>query len=248
MDHTTNHLARFVNRMPPTIFKARNPTPLQSFPSQRRFLSTFALILFSCCAVWGQRDCVLKKDRDSIKVYTCASALLKFKSIKATFTVNARLSQLAAFVLDINNYCAWQYNTIRASLLQKINEQEVIYYTEIAAPWPAGNRDMIVDLQVSQDSKTKVMTITAKGVPQWAPENNHLIRVPLSFATWTVIPLSPSHLKVEYFIEIDPGGSVPAWMVNLVSAQAPYDSFKTLKDKIRQRKFMNAKVPFIQDY
>jgi hypothetical protein len=238
----------FVNLATPIIFKLRYPTVLSSPQSQRHFLCTLALILFSSFAVWGQRDCVLKKDRDSIKVYTCASAHLKFKSIKATFTVNARLSQLAAFVLDVNNYCDWQYNTIRASLLKKINEQEVIYYTEIAAPWPAGNRDMIVDLEVFQDSMTKVMTITAKGVPQWAPENNRLIRVPMSLAKWTVIPLSPSRLKVDYFIEIDPGGSVPAWMVNLVSAQAPYDSFKTLKDRIRQKKFMNAKVLFIQDY
>jgi hypothetical protein len=214
---------------------------------KRRCLSTLAL--FSSFTVWGQTDCVLKKDRDSIKVYTCASEHLKFKSIKATFTVNARLSQLAAFVMDVNHYCDWQYNTIRASLLKKIDEQEVIYYTEIAAPWPAGNRDMIVDLRLSQDPKTKVLTIIAKSIPQWAPEKDRIVRVPMSHAKWTVVPLSSSLLKVEYFIQIDPGGSVPAWMINLVAAQAPYDSFKTLKNKIRQKKFMNLKeVVFIQDY
>ena len=216
--------------------------------SPRLFLNTIALVLFSCFTVWGQRDCVLKKDKDSIKVYTCASEHLKFKSIKATFTVNARLSQLVAFVLDVNNYCDWQYNTIHASLLKKINEQEVIYYTEIAGPWPVSNRDMIVDLKFSQDAKTKVVTIVMKSVPQWAPEKKHIVRVPMSLATWTVVPLSSSLLKVEYFIQIDPGGSVPAWMINMVAAQAPYESFKNLKDKIHQKRFMNVKVPFILDY
>jgi hypothetical protein len=181
-------------------------------------------------------------------VYTCASGHLKFKSIKASFTVNARLSQLVAFILDVNSYCDWQYHTIRARLLKKINEQELMYYTEIAAPWPVSNRDMVVDLKLSQDAKTKVLTIVMVSVPEGAPEKDQLVRVPMSIAKWTVVPLSPSRLKVEYFIEIDPGGSVPAWMVNMVSAQAPYDSFKTLKYKIRGKKFVNAKVPFILDY
>jgi len=181
-------------------------------------------------------------------VYTCTSEHTKFKSIKVTFTVNARLTQLVAFVLDIENYRNWQYNTIQASLLKKINEQEVIYYTEIEAPWPTSNRDMIIDLRLSQDTITKVLTIVAEGLPQWEPGKDQVVRVPMSIATWTVIPLSSSLLKVDYFIQIDPGGSVPAWMVNMVSAQAPYESFKTLKDKIHQEKFRNVKVPFIQDY
>lgn len=181
-------------------------------------------------------------------MYTCASGQLKFKSIKASFTVKARLSQLVAFLQDVNNYCDWQYNTIRAQLLKKISEQEVMYYTEIAAPWPVSNRDMVVQLKFSQDAKTKVVTIVMKSVPEWAPEKDHIVRVPMSLATWTVVPLSSSLLKIEYFILIDPGGSVPPWMINMVSAQAPYDSFKTLKYKIREKKFANVKVPFILDY
>ena len=70
----------------------------------------------------------------------------------------------------------------------------------------------------------------------------------MSQGSWTVVPLSSSLLKVEYFILIDPGGSVPAWMINMVAAQAPYYSFKTLKDIIHQKKFMSANVPFILDY
>jgi len=211
-------------------------------------LTALALFLFSCYPVWSQHDCVLRKDRDSIKVYTCPSEHLKFKSIKASFTVHARLSQLVALVLDVNNYCDWQYQTIRSRLLKKINEREVIYYTEIAAPWPISNRDMIVDLQLSQDTKTKILTIIVKSVPRWAPEKDHLIRVQMSEGVWNVVPLSSSLLKVEYSILIDPGGSVPAWMVNMVSAQAPYDSFRTLKSIIHRKKFVNARVPFILDY
>ena len=181
-------------------------------------------------------------------MYACASEHLKFKSIKATFTVNARLSQFVAFILDVDNYSNWQYNTIHSRLLKRINEKEVLFYTEIAAPWPVNNRDMVIDLLVSQDIKTREVTITARSVPQEVPQKDRIVRVPTSHAAWTVVPLSSSLLKVEYFIGIDPGGSVPAWMINMVSAEAPLMSFKTLKDKIHQKKYLNAQVPFIVDY
>ena len=182
----------------------------------------------------GQKDCVLRKDLDSIKVYTCAAERLKFKTIKASFTVNVPLSQLAAFVLDIDNYNNWQYKTIHAHTVKKINDREFIYYTEIIAPWPVSNRDMVIHLRLIQDPKSKVITITTKSVPGLIPAKKNIVRVPTSLAKWTVVPVSANRLKVEYVIQIDPGGSVPAWMVNMVAAQAPYDSFKNLKDQIHQ--------------
>lgn len=203
-------------------------------------LFTGLIIFLSCLSVLGQKDCILKKDDDSIKVYLCAAEQIKFKSIKATFTVQATLSQLAAFVLDVSFYNSWQYKTIHARKVKMISEQELIYYTEIIAPWPVSNRDMVVNLRLVQDPETKVVTIFANSVPELLPANKDIVRVPMSRASWTVVPVSTNLLKVEYVMQIDPGGLVPAWMVNMVAAQAPYDSFKNLKDKIGQRKSLHA--------
>ena len=66
-------------------------------------------------------------------------------------------------------------------------------------------------------------------------------------AKWTVTPAGDRLLKVEYVMKIDPGGSVPAWMVNMVAAQAPFDSFTNLRRMIRERPSRKSKVTFIQD-
>ena len=115
------------------------------------------------------------------------------------------------------------------------------------APWPVSNRDVIVHLKVEQDPLTKKMTFTANGMPDYIPEKEGITRVPMSKSKWIVVPVSPNKLKVEYSMNIDPSGSVPAWMMNMVSADGPFESFYTLKNKIKERNYTNADAPFIVD-
>jgi hypothetical protein len=204
------------------------------------------LILFSLVtsALFAQYEWVLKKDEDSIKVYTSHTDASRFKSIKATFTVNATLSQLAAMVWNVNVYDQWQYNTIHPKILKEINSKEMIYYAEIVAPWPVSNRDMVVRLSIEQNVKTKVVTIHSKSESSFVPEEEGIVRVPSSTAQWIITPIHKKKLGVEYTIQIDPGGSVPAWMVNMVCAEAPHESFMNLREKIHK---VENKMPFIVD-
>jgi hypothetical protein len=214
---------------------------------QYRVVGSILLLFLSTTFAFSQADCELKKDQDGIKVYSCSTDQSKFKSIKASFEVNATARQLAAMVMDIAGYNDWQYKTINAKILKTISKQELIYYVEIVAPWPVSNRDVIVHLKIEQDPTTKKMVFTANGMPDYIPEKEGITRVPMSKSTWVVVPLSADKMRVEYSMNIDPSGSVPAWMVNMVSAEGPFESFFTLKSKIKERNYTNADAPFIVD-
>lgn len=198
---------------------------------RRSALCASSIIIFF--SSFAQERCSLRKDQDSVKVYTCDVDNLKFKSIKATFSVNTTLSTLTAFVLDIDRYPDWQYNTTHPRVISRLTAKRFIYYTVVEAPWPVSDRDMVVDLSVSQDPQTKTITIVTNGVPDHIPLENGIVRVPMSAAKWTITRVSPTKVNVEYTIKIDPGGSVPAWMVNMVCAEAPHVSFRNLREKIR---------------
>jgi hypothetical protein len=202
------------------------------------------LYFLATSASFAQHEWVLKKDEDSIKVYTSHTDASKFKSIRAVFTVNATLSQLAAMVWNVNQYDQWQYNTIHPRILKEINAREIIYYAEIVAPWPVNNRDMVVRLSIEQNTKTKVVSIHSKSESLFVQEEDGIVRVPSSTAQWTITPINKTKLGVEYTIQIDPGGSVPAWMVNMVCAEAPHESFMKLREKIHKEE---NKMPFIVD-
>lgn len=204
----------------------------------------YILILFSTWECAAQTDCSLKLEKDSIKVFACIQENSKLKSIRATFELQSSLSQLAAIAFDVDYLKEWQYKTVSAKVLKKVSERETIYHTEVAAPIFTSNRDFVIRLTVDQNPQTHEMVIEAISVPNYIPSVKGVVRVPFSRARWTVRPLSSSKLSVEYFIEIDLGGAVPAWIVNLVAPQAPYETFKALRSKIGKYK---GRASFIKD-
>lgn len=201
-------------------------------------------ILFSAWTCAAQKDCALKLEKDSIKVFACIQENSKFKSVRTTFELQSGLSQLAAIAMDVDYLKEWQYKTVSARVLKKISEREVIYHTEVAAPIFTSNRDFVIRLTVDQNRQTREMIIDAVSIPDYIPPVKGVVRVPFSRARWTVKPLSSSKLSVEYYIEIDLGGAVPAWLVNLVAPQAPYETFKALRSKIGKYK---GRVSFVKD-
>lgn len=203
------------------------------------------LILFSGWECAAQTDCALKLEKDSIKIFACILETSKFKTIKATFKLQSRLSQLAALVLDIDYYKEWQYKTVSARVLRKVSEREIIYYTEVAAPILTSNRDFVIRLTIDKDPRTQEMIIDMVSLPDYIPSVKNVVRVPYSKARWRVTPLTPSTIAVEYTIDIDLGGAVPAWLVNIVAPQAPYQTFKALRSKIGNYK---GRASFVRDW
>jgi hypothetical protein len=175
----------------------------------------------------AQADCKLRKDEDGIKVYTCNTDTSKFKSIKVETELNCSLDNLELCLLDFENYIHWQYNTTESKALKKISDTEFIYYARIEAPWPVSDRDMVVRLR-SQRTGDQLL-ISANSEPGILAEKKDLVRVPASRSQWLVKEKSKEHLEIKYEIQIDPGGNVPAWLVNWVCANAPLQSFQALK-------------------
>ena len=195
----------------------------------------------------AQNGCVLKKDKDNIKVYSCKEEDSKFKTVRAEFELNASIEEYIAIVTDIDNYKEWHYRVVNPRLLNKISNTELIYYTQISAPWPVSNRDLILRLKLERNTSTKALTVTLESIADYLPTVKNVVRVPASYSKMTLTPIENSKLKAEYFIKVDPGGQMPAWVVNLVSTQAPYETFKNLMDRLESLKKNTASASYIVD-
>lgn len=201
----------------------------------KRFTLGVALMLSIARLANGQNDCELKKENKDLKVYTCSSADSKLKALKSEFILeDTSLKELLDFVNDVNNYVNWQYNTKEATILHT-SDNSIIYRTVVEAPWPLSNREMIIEICSELDSLRQVLTIDSHHVAYAYPEDKDLVRVPFSVGIWHVSSLKNS-LKVEFSLHIDPGGSVPAWLVNIGMAEGPYYTFTKLKEALRQRR------------
>jgi hypothetical protein len=76
------------------------------------------------------------------------------------------------------------------------------------------------------------MQVRAVSIPDYIPAINGVVRVPMSEAIWTIREHRPGRLSVVYDIEIDLGGALPAWLVNMLAHKAPYETFRKMRELI----------------
>ncbi len=208
------------------------------------FLFFFFLCSITCNA---QENWMLKKNQDGIKIFSRKNPGSKINILKVTCEFDASLSQLVAVILDIPASDQWQYNTKNFELVKLVSPSELYYYAEISFPWPVMNRDFVSRLTVSQDSATKKVFIDAINVMGMVPLKSNKIRIKESVGKWIITPLNKSRISVEYILQVDLGGSLPAALINPLADIGPLASFKKLRSCLIKPQYLSAIFPFIKN-
>jgi hypothetical protein len=206
------------------------------------------LVLVLCTAANAQEKWTLKSDQDGIKIYTSPVTDSKLKAIRVECSFQATLTQMVATVLDLKIRPEWIYHTKSIRLVKQVSPSELFYYSEISLPWPAQNRDFIAHLVTTQDPETKIVTMDGPVAPGMVPVKEGVVRITKSTSKWLVIPINKNEVKVEYNIQVDPAGAIPAWLTNMFASEGPTQSFKSLKLQLQKPEYKNASLSFIKNY
>lgn len=194
-----------------------------------RNLLTLLLLLVLSPALRAQEKWELKKDENGIKVFTRRLSDEKLKEIKVVTEMPGTPAQLVAVILDVPNHKNWVYGIQETRLLKKVNDNTIIYYNVADLPWPVSDRDMVLQLTVSKDPNTQYTSIRSKSLQDYLPHQKGKIRVPYSTASWKIVPLTEKSILAEYTFSVNPGGSLPAWVVNSVVTSGPLHTFTELR-------------------
>ncbi|WP_187263673.1 START domain-containing protein [Pontibacter beigongshangensis] len=194
-----------------------------------RHILSLLFLLAVTPALLAQDGWDLKKDENGIKVYTRRLTDDKLKEIKVVTEMPGTPAQLVAVILDVANHKEWVYGLKETRLLKKVNDHTIIYYNVADLPWPVSNRDMVLQLTVSKDQNTQHVLISSKSLQDYMPPQKGKVRVPYSTASWKIVPLTKNTILAEYIFSVNPGGSLPAWVVNTVVTSGPLHSFTELR-------------------
>jgi hypothetical protein len=207
-------------------------------------ISLFLILTVITKLASAQSEWTFKTQSEGIKVYSDTKSALKVKPIKVECVFNATPAQLAAVLLDIKNYTDWAYKTKQATLIKQVSPTELFYYAEIAMPWPAQNRDFSAHITVSQNPETKVITVDAPSVAGLVPEKEGITRVHKSNGKWVLTPVGTNQTSVTYYLQIEPDGGAPTWLINLFISDGPMQSFKKLKLQVQKPAYKNPQLSF----
>ncbi len=173
------------------------------------------------------------KEQDGIKMYNRTSQHSSFNDIKIETDFVGTLQQIANILADVEKYTGWAYSTKQSVMIKKISTYDFIYYSLIDVPWPATDRDFYAHCKMTFDSASHTLRVTSASIKNFLPEKKNIVRIPLSNGSWTITAFPNKRLHVEYILELDPGGNVPTWLINLFSTKGPLETFENLKQKMK---------------
>lgn len=173
--------------------------------------------------------------RDGIKVYSKTVPDSKIKAMKAECVLDARVGEVIALLLDVNAAEQWVCHTKSCKLIKRISDTELFYHTEVSLPWPLDNRDFVTHLKVIKGTRSDEVTVEAPAIPGMVPARDGVVRVSHSINRWVIRTLPNGKTWIEYTLQVDPGGHIPAHVVNMFACRAPIETFQNMRKVLKER-------------
>jgi hypothetical protein len=192
------------------------------------------IAFFSIAAGWESLV-----DEDGIRVWqrpVPGSSLVAFRAIG---DVDAPITRVAAVIRNDARKIEWIENCIESSGKKYFSVIHVIAYARIASPvFFVNDRDSVVEVKAKLIPEDRSVRIDFHDtVDKVIPEREGIVRVPKLRGHWLLTRLSDERTRVSYEVEADPGGSLPAWIVNWASKQMPYKTIANLRTMVNKPGF-----------
>ncbi|WP_169577566.1 START domain-containing protein [Sinimarinibacterium sp. CAU 1509] len=190
-----------------------------------------AAFLLSSFQAWGGASDVWRLDRneDGIQVSSRLVEGSSVRAIRAEVDIKASFARTVALLLDASMRPRWDEICVEASVYAQVSDVEDLIYVHNALPWPVNDRDMVMrrTWAIAADGSSAQIRATAEnGV---LPKVAGRVRVDQADGVWTVVRTGESSVRVSTEIHVDPGGPVPAWLMNSLSVQGPYNALRNIR-------------------
>lgn len=211
-----------------------------------------AITILTLCFLQGQLlaqdgGWKLKKETDGLKVYYRKVDHSNINELKIEAILNGSLSSVVSVLKDVPAYHDWIFKCSYAERLEPAKNTSSLYYCLIDFPWPMDDRDFIARSTLRQDPVSKHIFIDVTGVPKRLSEKQGIVRITEMNYHYELIPMPNGKVKMLYQLHSDPGGSLPAWLVNLAIDNGPVNTVKGMQEMLKKEEYQKAQLAFIQD-
>lgn len=205
---------------------------------------TIVFCLFIGFYVHGQDSWEMVKEKDDIKIYTRLNTVMSFKEFKATMEVSGKIEEFLSVLYDVDGLVEWGYNVNEARLLERPDDMHQTYYAVADAPWPYKDRDGVYSNLFIWNDQNKTLKVEISLVESIEGADRGFVRLD-GTGYWEVQQIPGDKLKIHFQMQIDPGGSIKAWMANMFVTDSPFFTMKGLRDAMKDEKYQGKTYDFL---
>ena len=242
--------------------KAAAPKKIKD-PLWKRLYFVFSLLVMAVLVAhftWvasGSAEWKLAKDEDGIKVYLLKAPgdpLLKARTVMEGDYTLTQLTSQHVFVGDTLAVCKeWIPGCKDMTRIKDFDPVLGGYDKDmwrVELPGPFADRELLITTMFSQDKKTKEVVLDVVSIPNALPHTPGVVRVERMHNRWTYTPKANGKVEVSLIQDVDlPGvGFFPYFLLNVTLVDESHKFFATtLRRTLKEPRFVNAKLEFIDD-
>lgn len=188
------------------------------------------ILLFSVSTFVYANDWKKVRSENGVDIYAKSILGSDLLAFKAEGIVEMPYGKALALLRDVEASAAWDESLIKKVTIKDISDIEAITYSIVDMPWPLKDRDMVLVNKLEYDKETKELVVISHSVTddKYPPNGDH-VRANLRFANMRFLPLEDGKSKLQMEIHVDPKGSIPDWVINMVQKNMPMDFISRLK-------------------
>lgn len=207
----------------------------------KNFFFIFILSFFISGSLFGEKTEQESKDipgwsylyqKDGITVYQESS---NNNYYRADAVIKENFFTVLAVAADIARRPEWVPNLKESTILEGSVMGGLVLYEVFHLPWPATNRDVVIKCDIKKDYVNKNLLIVFQSITREShPPMKQKIRVPEAKGEMEFSFIDEETTKGRYQIQLDPGGTLPNFIVNFFIKKAPLDAIKGLIAQIKK--------------
>ncbi|NBO38721.1 hypothetical protein EBU99_09070 [bacterium] len=196
----------------------------------------FAFILASSSLNAWAAEWDLDVDSDGIKVWTRHKEGSRFKEAKGEVVVDGAPQKAFSVIVSAETCREWVYRCVDSYVISRPRPQDGIVYMRTNSFWPISDRDAVFLAETSQDEKSQILKANMIQKNDVIPAVEGVVRITAMVGSWEVHPYSATQSKVVFWSHVEPGGFLPAALVNLALSNLHKNSLKSLRELLAKKR------------
>jgi|GEM_PF-1642692 len=184
----------------------------------------------------------LIKDESGIEIYSKSGNNTEYIEIKGVSQVKSNLKAFVALMQDVNGFKQWMHAAKETSLISKNNDYHFSYYMHSDIPWPAKDRDVVLNLKIFRNSKNGTIYTKTRNITGVIPEKENIQRIASVKSSWRFVPLGKDRIKIIFKTRVKPAIQLPDWLAERIYQLGPYHTIKNMKEIVKKREYQSAHV------
>jgi hypothetical protein len=198
----------------------------------RHLLLLFATYGLSVPAASAADNWTFLYQKDDIKVYGDDGTP---RSFRAEGTFAADMFELLAVFSDVPRRTEWIKGLTEARVIAGDTENLVRIYSRYDLPWPAADRDSVIESVIEKNFAAGEVVVIFKGVDdERTPPVDGVVRTPVTEGRISIRDSGAHQVFVRYQLKLDSGGALPHWIVNQFTKNVPVNTLTALKAQVEK--------------